>query len=199
MCFRACVRAFRGLTFVELEPDALWTPHLKFINSVDILDLADEIDRLIVDCTGGVTVHLALLLKTECSLDHTHYPFDEQVCAIKIYSFEPGLVVRATGYLQDDPDLQKESLSEGSEWQLGSMDISYYRMHLTDQAFPQIVVRFRRKTTFYTVCLVLPMVLTSYMNTLVFLVPLQSGEKVSFLVSIFVSTSVYTRFVFWMA
>ena len=37
------------------------------------------------------------------------------------------------------------------------------------------------------------MVLTSYMNTLVFLVPLQSGEKVSFLVSIFVSTSVFVR------
>ena len=54
-----------------------------------------------------------------------------------------------------------------------------------------MVLSLRRKTTFYTVCLVLPMVLTSYMNALVFLVPLQSGEKVSFLVTIFVSNSVY--------
>ena len=62
-----------------------------------------------------------------------------------------------------------------------------------DLKVPSVSLKMRRKTTFYTVCLVLPMMLTSFMNTLVFLV-LQSGEKVSFLVSIFVSTSVFVSF-----
>ncbi|KAL8624249.1 hypothetical protein ACOMHN_027555 [Nucella lapillus] len=44
------------------------------------------------------------------------------------------------------------------------------------------------------ICLLLPMFLTSYLNTLVFLLPVQSGEKISFLVSIFVSTSVFISF-----
>nr|KAG5702874.1 hypothetical protein BaRGS_019093 [Batillaria attramentaria] len=52
----------------------------------------------------------------------------------------------------------------------------------------------KRKTTFYTVCLVLPMALTSYMNTMVFLLPLQSGEKISFLVTIYVSASVFVSY-----
>jgi hypothetical protein len=37
------------------------------------------------------------------------------------------------------------------------------------------------------------MVLTSVLNTLVFVVPEQSGEKLSFIVSVYVSTSVYIR------
>ena len=49
----------------------------------------------------------------------------------------------------------------------------------------------RRGSLFYTVCLVLPMAVTSYMNTLVFLLPLQPGEQIAFLLSIFVSTSVF--------
>jgi hypothetical protein len=56
----------------------------------------------------------------------------------------------------------------------------------------EVTLTLRRRTTFYTVCLVLPMVLTSYMNSLVFLLPLGAGEKVSFLVTLSVSTSVFS-------
>ena len=75
-----------------------------------------------------------------------------------------------------------------SEWEMINHSLEYVN------GIPFLRVKLRRKDTFYTVCLVVPMVLTSCMNTLVFLVPLEAGEKVSFLVSIFISTSVFTSF-----
>jgi hypothetical protein len=52
----------------------------------------------------------------------------------------------------------------------------------------------KRKTAFYVYSFIVPVVLTSYMNTLVFLMPADSGERVSYLVSIFVSNAVFVSF-----
>jgi hypothetical protein len=49
----------------------------------------------------------------------------------------------------------------------------------------------KRRTIFFTLCLVMPMVVTSYMTSLVFLLPRASGEKISYLVTLSVSTSVF--------
>ena len=119
-------------------------------------------------------------------MDLTSYPFDEQTCIIKIVSFSK---LSWEMYEQNYDESLAASLAFSTEWHLTQVSTRFFR--LKGELHPEVVLSLRRKTTFYTVCLVLPMVLTSYMNALVFLVPLQTGEKVSFLVTIFVSNSVY--------
>jgi len=122
-------------------------------------------------------------------MDLTRYPFDAQTCTIKIVSYS---ALKWEIYEQNYDESLAESLAFSTEWHL--TDVSTRFFSLKGEMHPEVVLLLRRKTTFYTVCLVLPMVLTSYMNALVFLVPLQSGEKISFLVTIFVSTSVFITF-----
>nr|KAG5712654.1 hypothetical protein BaRGS_029709 [Batillaria attramentaria] len=154
---------------------------------MDIVHLVNDVE---VNSEGLVMASVPFYLETLCSLDLTHYLYDEQVCPILLIpvlqKFE------WAGVESSRADLQVMELS--SEWEMVNASVELVCHMKDDELFPKILLHLRRKTTFYTVCLVLPMALTSYMNTLVFLVPLQSGEKVSFLVSIFVSTSVFFSF-----
>lgn len=56
-------------------------------------------------------------------------------------------------------------------------------------------VQIRRRSAFYVANLIAPMTLTSLMTILVFWIPAETEEKISFLVSLFTSTSVFLNYV----
>ncbi|KAL8590746.1 hypothetical protein ACOMHN_064849 [Nucella lapillus] len=176
---------------IQISRDSIWTPYVNVPNSRDIADVLQNTKYIGVEYDGNVTAHTAILLETSCSMDLTWYPYDEQTCTIKFLSKSAPIewIVEKDA---SDKDLAK-SLALNSEWELTNVSTRLY-LESGENPNPEVVVRLRRKTRFYSVCLILPMVVTSYMNTLVFVVPLQAGEKVSFLVSLYVSTSVFTSF-----
>ncbi|XP_046571004.1 CHRNA7-FAM7A fusion protein-like [Haliotis rubra] len=63
-------------------------------------------------------------------------------------------------------------------------------------AFKTAILTLKRQSHFYVLSIIIPMALTSIMNAFVFILPADSGEKVSFLVSIFVSHAVFLNFVY---
>nr|KAG5699950.1 hypothetical protein BaRGS_018249 [Batillaria attramentaria] len=81
----------------------------------------------------------------------------------------------------------------GAEWTLESERVE---KKMLTPAFPYLeyVWTLKRKTTYFVISFIVPIVLTSYMNTLVFIIPADSGEKISYLVSIFVSNAVFVSF-----
>nr|KAG5712651.1 hypothetical protein BaRGS_029706 [Batillaria attramentaria] len=170
---------------------SMWTPTLRVGNSPDQRDIGEDVADLVVSYDGNITLHLPVYLETLCSFNLTHYPYDEQVCPISIVSIVDDL---GWGVQLSEARGLADSLGMVGDWDIVSTAADAVHLPGDQQLSLKIWVHVRRKTTFYTVCLVLPMVLTSYMNTLVFLVPLQSGEKVSFLVTIFVSTSVFISY-----
>ena len=177
-----------GVGRVRVDPGSIWIPQLVVANSMDMKNMVKEAKVLRVQSDGRVKVDIPCWLETSCSMDLTRYPFDEQTCTIKIVSYS---ALKWEIYEQNYDESLATSLAFSTEWHLTEVSTRFFS--LKGEMHPEVVLLLRRKTTFYTVCLVLPMVLTSYMNALVFLVPLQSGEKVSFLVTIFVSNSVYIR------
>ena len=177
---------YEEVSRIQLDAQYIWTPQLFVANSMDLRSLMDEAKIISLSSDGTVEADIPVLLETTCSMDLTRYPFDEQTCTIKIVSFSS---LNWEVCEQNYDESLAESLAFSTEWDLTKVSTRFFK--LKGGLHPEVVLSLRRKTTFYTVCLVLPMVLTSYMNALVFLVPLQSGEKVSFLVTIFVSNSVY--------
>ena len=66
---------------------------------------------------------------------------------------------------------------------------SYYK----SEQFPEVYfsIRLRRKYTFYFMYILLPCIMLSFVLLMTFLLPAESGEKVSLGVSILVSFSVF--------
>ena len=183
---------YDGVEMVEIPVDSVWTPHVYISNSLDKKKLLADVSTVVISHNGVVATFLDREVETMCNLNLEKYPYDTQNCPLNIYDSHmlPSVELQVVSYFFSQS--WSELMSYSCEWYLETQKTEIVSLNGID--IPCVSLKVRRKTTFYTVCLVLPMVLTSFINTLVFLVPLQSGEKVSFLVSIFVSTSVFVSF-----
>ena len=180
-----------GVEVIRMPVGAIWTPYIYIENSQDFADVISANAQYVsVRSSGWAQLPIVTEVKTMCPMDLSHFPFDEQVCFIMLHSHDAKLQLN----LIPSSTMAISYMAETSEWDLVDVRGEVRAKDTGDRiSFPQIVLALQRKTTFYSVCLVLPMVVTSYMNTLVFLLPLESGEKVSYLVTLSVSTSVFSR------
>ena len=188
---------YGGVQLIELPSTLLWTPTLSLLNGVDGNDLlTDDRVPLFLYPDGMVFLVFKVNTKTSCKLDLMFFPFDEVSCEIIIITMAQDRVSLITSERTDFSSLLAD-LSVGGEWLLTDFTmeaivIIELRASVTDI---KITLKLCRKTTFYLVSVVGPMALFTAMNCLVFLIPPQSGEKVSFLVSIFISNAVFSSFI----
>lgn len=118
--------------------------------------------------------------QSSCTIDVTYFPFDQQTCIMKFgsWTFNGDQVSLALYNNKNFVDLS-------DYWKSGTWDIIEVPAYLniyegnhpteTDITFYIII---RRKTLFYTVNLILPTVLISFLCVLVFYLPAEAGEKV---------------------
>lgn len=131
-------------------------------------------------------------LQSSCTIDVTYFPFDQQTCIMKFGSWT---------FNGDQVSLQlynnKNFVDLSDYWKSGTWDIIEVPAYLnvyegtpteTDITFYIII---RRKTLFYTVNLILPTVLISFLCVLVFYLPAEAGEKVTLGISILLSLVVF--------
>lgn len=121
------------------------------------------------------------VFQSSCTIDVTYFPFDQQTCIMKFgsWTFNGDQVSLALYNNKNFVDLS-------DYWKSGTWDIIEVPAYLniyegnhpteTDITFYIII---RRKTLFYTVNLILPTVLISFLCVLVFYLPAEAGEKVN--------------------
>ncbi|KAH9500028.1 hypothetical protein Btru_076188, partial [Bulinus truncatus] len=68
-------------------------------------------------------------------------------------------------------------------------------IYSADLKSARVTLKLSRASLFYIVTVIAPMVLTSLLTSFVFVIPPESGEKVSFLISVFVSNAVFLNFI----
>ncbi|XP_071096179.1 neuronal acetylcholine receptor subunit alpha-6-like [Haliotis cracherodii] len=178
---------------VTISEEYIWTPSVILPNGVDKV-VPSSISSPEIESRGKAKLVILESFKTSCQIDITLYPFDQQQCDIM---FMPAndykLGVFMTGSIKTR---LPTFFIENSEWEL--VDI---RAKVVDVQREQIssLVSFefflKRKSMFYIVSIIFPMALLSLLNACVFLLPADSGEKMSYLISIFVSYAVFMNFV----
>lgn len=123
-----------------------------------------------------------------CDLDLSTYPFDLQTCAI-IFTELNEKPLNAINSKDTDFEMAK-ALHTSGEWEI--VEWNHLRRSEQDNEYSvRWVIKIRRQSTFYVANLLIPLFQTSFMTLLVFWIPAESGEKMSYLVSMFVSTSVF--------
>lgn len=135
---------------------------------------------------------MCFFFQSSCTIDVTYFPFDQQTCIMKFgsWTFNGDQVSLALYNNKNFVDLS-------DYWKSGTWDIIEVPAYLnnypvqpteTDITFYIVI---RRKTLFYTVNLILPTVLISFLCVLVFYLPAEAGEKVTLGISILLSLVVF--------
>ncbi|XP_076447172.1 acetylcholine receptor subunit beta-type acr-2-like [Babylonia areolata] len=175
---------------VSVPRQVLWAPPVIMVEGISDLSVLEAFSEATINQNGSVYVDLPRILTLTCPFNMIDYPFDEHYCPITFFDIS----ITSNIYpLAWDQNFSKQ-LSINGEWVLVS--VSNNTIHIPPEriVYTQYVLHLRRKTAYYTVMILMPMVMTSYLNVLVFLLPPDLGDKASYLVTLTISLSVFTSF-----
>ena len=173
--------------------DELWLPDIVFVEGSATLSVYHHAKKARVLQDGTIKVILPIIQTFSCRFNMHNFPFDEHHCPITLYDMFSSVDIFPSGLPWDTDIYQKFGVS--GEWDL--VNVTEKTLSNPSEGglvYPSFVLHLRRKTTFYSVVMLFPMVLTSYLNVLVFLLPPDLGDKASYLVTLTVSMSVYVAF-----
>ncbi len=131
-------------------------------------------------------------LRSSCKIDVTFFPFDDQICTLKFGSWTySGLQLNL---LNNTVDLL--NYVESGEWQLRSIkvvrNVVYYPC-CPKEPYPDLTfhIIMRRRILYFVLNIIIPCVWLSILNLVTFLMPPDSGEKVSLGITVLLAFSVF--------
>ena len=179
---------YSGLFEILVNGSTIWGPNLFAINTIDLQSLNKGSIMTRIYNNGSVYASIGIRLRTYFDSQMTYFPFDTQNCKIHLYPY---------GYSSSDVQLQVAknkidtwSYSENSGWDLIDTAAKPYCLnHLCGMVEFELVLK--RRHIYFSVSMLSPLVILSAINPMVFLMPIDSGERVSFSVTMLLSFGVF--------
>nr|XP_057945340.1 neuronal acetylcholine receptor subunit alpha-7a isoform X2 [Doryrhamphus excisus] len=170
---------YNGVSTMRFPDHLLWKPDILLYNSADERFDATFHTKVLVNQSGGCLFLPPAIFKSTCYIDVRWFPFDIQKCDLKFGSWTYG------GW-SVDLTMSEADISNyvaNVEWDLvevsGKKNDHIYEC--CPEPYPDVTytIVIRRRTLYYGLNLLLPCVLISILAMLVFLLPADSGEKIS--------------------
>ena len=180
---------YSGVTVMKIPHSQVWTPTI-IISKVygGESKVGHSSDRVAVSSDGSVMWQPEGTYNIICEVQITYYPFDEQTCTLTFYvSDESLLEVELTA--DNLGGVRTDKFSENSEWKL--LEVYAQRREEYGAYMMDINFALGRRFEFIVFTVIAPLIILSILNLCVFLVPIESEEKGSFSVTIFLSYGVF--------
>uniref|UniRef100_A0A663EEF1 5-hydroxytryptamine receptor 3A n=1 Tax=Aquila chrysaetos chrysaetos TaxID=223781 RepID=A0A663EEF1_AQUCH len=175
---------FDNLTQISLPAESIWVPDILINEFVDV-GKSPHVPYVYVGHHGEVQNLKPIQVMTACSLDIYNFPFDVQNCSLTFTSWLHHSEFRDINLsLWRQPELVKFDRSvfmNQGEWEL---------LYVLSR-FQEFSVVIRRRPLFYTVSLLLPSIFLMVMDIVGFYLPPNSGERVSFKITLLLGYSVF--------
>ena len=174
-----------GNTYFLVPRNKIWTPQLLLYNAVDGTSLVGDNAYM---CRYNITSfevrwNPRVFLKGACAPDISFYPFDRQTCMFKFvpWGFEPSeLILQAR---TDSWDMG--SFEENGEWSV--MATNSMAWNDSSLSYLELSIVIERKPLYFAFNIIMPVLILCVLNTMVFWLPAESGERVGFSITCFLS------------
>ena len=179
-------------------PDKIWTPRIYFMNSHDKEEaLFDHPTHHVVTSDGLVEYSSIAKLSCSCRLDLVLFPSDTQTCEFTFAVFDAS---SRTVNLVVDIDAANSTpikFTEHGEWKVLGMQVSSEHEERNLQAYvsASASVTIRRRPHYYYLNIHTPVFCIAILCILTFFVPVDSGERLAYALSMHLSLSVYISYV----
>ncbi|XP_071432413.1 5-hydroxytryptamine receptor 3A-like isoform X1 [Pithys albifrons albifrons] len=186
---------FDNLTQISLPMESIWVPDILINEFVDV-GKAPHVPYVYVSHHGEVQNLKPIQVMTACSLDIYNFPFDVQNCSLTFTSWLHH--IRDINLsLWRQPELVKFDRSvfmNQGEWELLYVLTQFQEFSVKSSDYyaeMKFYVVIRRRPLFYTVSLLLPSIFLMVMDIVGFYLPPNSGERVSFKITLLLGYSVF--------
>ncbi|XP_064596213.1 neuronal acetylcholine receptor subunit alpha-10-like [Liolophura sinensis] len=185
---------YGGIKDVYIQPKRIWIPDVTLYNSVSTTDHGwPSHYNAKIHYDGSVTYLFPAYLEASCKIDVTHFPFDTQSCVLTFGSWAySGAQLDMYPYA---PLGNWENFVENGEWELLSIpsrrNVKYYPC--CPEPFPDVkfTIVLKRLPLYHVYNLLMPCILITCINLFTFLLPVESGEKISLNVTVLLTMVVF--------
>ena len=182
-----------NIYFMYLPQKKIWRPDLSLQNGfTKIKELGDDFLLTYISSDGFIYWRPYEVFETKCKIDIKYFPFDRQNCTLEFGAWMTELAdidvdIGSKGFDLDDYD-------ESDEWVLESTTAWSTESKLGGaKVFFSVVVK--RIPNYYILNILLPVLFLSLLINLTFAIPADSGEKMGYSMTVFLSFAVFLTIV----
>ncbi|KAL3853556.1 hypothetical protein ACJMK2_017091 [Sinanodonta woodiana] len=173
---------------IMIDPSLIWTPRILLVNPARRYQIFGTYSSEVrVQFDGFVYWTTGDLIETNCNINIRNYPFDIQTCDISIVPF---------GYLETEVNQSSSFMSQfdkfphgNGEWDLVETNTADWS--LSGYKVSNFTLQYKRKYQFVLTTIIVPILILNVMSLVVFRIPPNCGERISFAVTVFLSYIVY--------
>ncbi|KAK3590732.1 hypothetical protein CHS0354_030967 [Potamilus streckersoni] len=179
---------YNGHSSLLIDSSLLWTPRIVLINPAkQFIMFGMYCTEVRVFFDGSMVWSAGDLMETNCKINIRNYPFDIQTCDISIapWGYLDSEVNQTTSFStlfkhfplgNDEWDLEKRT---NVDWVSEGYKASNFTLH------------YKRKYQFVLINIISPIIVLNVINMVVFRIPPNSGERISFSVTVLLSYVVF--------
>ncbi|XP_052102779.1 neuronal acetylcholine receptor subunit alpha-10-like isoform X3 [Mytilus californianus] len=184
---------YDNITDLIVPFDKVWTPDITIYDSVSEELYGLEKFRANVSYDGAINYNFPTVIEIQCQVDVTNFPFDRQMCPLQFGSWIYTGNLLDMNIENDHADLS--ALKENVEWEISKVPAEKHitKYSLNPDPFVDLTYNLylKRKPRYYEANIILPSIIITLLATLGFLLPVDSGEKVSLEVTVMLSLTVF--------
>ncbi|CAC5417404.1 unnamed protein product [Mytilus coruscus] len=182
---------FDGIEQIIVPQSKVWTPKIILVNGADTLAWigSDSSFNVQITNSGSLIWTPGSVLNAKCSVDVLKFPFDSHSCKLLLSGFGYHDTLRL---LPISATTENSHLILSQQWELESTSVE---VDLEHQSSFEVVINFKRKPVYYTVLVFTPTAVLALLNPLIFLLPIECGERLSFGMTILLSYMVFLTLV----
>ncbi|XP_052798219.1 acetylcholine receptor subunit beta-like [Mya arenaria] len=191
---------YGGIEGIHLKKSEIWAPLVLLNNggsSIEMInDNSDTASTTAYIFSDGNVAWLApVVFRTHCSVNIAYYPFDKQSCTLIISTWMYG--VDELMLYTDGSQINFDLYEENGEWAVLSSSSSNTTRTLLGHAMSavQFDITLQRKYQFYLLNIIFPITMLAVLGPFVFLLPVDSGEKNGFTLTVMLSMSVTMAYI----
>ncbi|XP_069131739.1 acetylcholine receptor subunit beta-like [Argopecten irradians] len=185
---------FGGIDSTLLSQSTVWKPDLLLMNPFERVE-SPGFDKLkvLVSNEGYVSWGPTDVYEIVCPVDVTYYPFDEQKC---LFYFRIYMTTLRDVFLETlSSEIDLDHYYPNSLWELKSTNINVITNKLNISQYLILTVILKRRPMFQVINTIVPFCVLGLLNIMVFLLPVESGERVGFSVTVLLAIAVFMTIV----
>uniref|UniRef100_A0A8C2IHY6 Acetylcholine receptor subunit delta n=1 Tax=Cyprinus carpio TaxID=7962 RepID=A0A8C2IHY6_CYPCA len=198
---------FDNIPVLRLPPSMVWLPEIVLENNNDAQFQVAYYCNVLIYSSGYVYWLPPAIFRSSCSINVNYFPFDWQNCTLKFSSLTYNAKEISLNLKEEQDEdgksykvewiiIDPEGFTENGEWEIvhkPARNNIYKNIPVESNKHQDITfyLIIRRKPLFYVVNIIIPCVLISFLASLVYYLPADSGEKMTLSISVLLAQSVF--------
>jgi hypothetical protein len=184
---------YGNIYWTVIDSSDMWVPFMVLANNVNKMEPIGGETKFsaLIFANGDVIYSPGDIFEASCPTDISKFPFDKQQCYFTFMAWAITKNFLSLSSVKDQASL--DYFFPHSDWTL----LEYSTEKIEDIYTNSFVFKLtiKRRALYYGVMVIAPTVLFALLNPLVFLLPIESGERVSLAMTILLSYAIFLTLV----